>query len=193
MPKQKITKQVVLQGAFSLIQKEGIQKFNARNLAKQINCSVQPLYSYFSNIETLIYAVYDFSTHYYNQYIDNQINPTYLFQSIGKGHINFAYEEGFLFQFLFLSPYLHAIDFEDLCHKIERTDVTQNLRNTLHLNAIQAEDLYMNMMLYTHGIACLIATKAATIRYDEMSERIDRAYFAFLQKIQEEKNAVTHP
>ena len=43
MPKQKITKEMILDAAFTLLRTKGHEAVNARSIASQAGCSVQPI------------------------------------------------------------------------------------------------------------------------------------------------------
>lgn len=53
MPKQRITKEMVVEAAFEIARKEGAEKVIVKNIAERLGCSVQPIYSYCSNMEGL--------------------------------------------------------------------------------------------------------------------------------------------
>ena len=57
---------------------------------------------------------------------------------------------------------------------------------TLSISEADAKRLYMHMMLYTHGIASMIATGAADIPNEEIQGLTDSAFHAFLNQIREE-------
>ena len=51
MPKQKITKEMIIETAFEIVRKEGLENLLVKNIAAKLNCSVQPIYSYCANME----------------------------------------------------------------------------------------------------------------------------------------------
>ncbi len=53
MPKQKITKEMVVDTAFDIARKDGMDRVLIRKIAGKLGCSVQPIYSYCQNIESL--------------------------------------------------------------------------------------------------------------------------------------------
>ena len=53
-PKSKINRSDVLNVAFQLTQKKGINYINARNIAKELNCSTTPIFRVYSCMEELI-------------------------------------------------------------------------------------------------------------------------------------------
>jgi len=187
MPKRKITREIIMDAAFSLIRETGISAVNARNIADKVGCSVQPIYTCFSNMEELIGHLYEHAYRYYNAYVDKNSDRKRYFESIGKCHISFAKEEKHLFCFLFLSRYLRAASLSDIYRKYGRSDVMRHIQDSVGLERTKAEELYMNMIVYTHGIACLLATDAADISSDEIRQKVDFAYWSFMSELGKEK------
>ena len=52
-PKQRITREMILERSFAMFSREGMEAVNARSVAKALNCSTQPIFSYFSGMEDL--------------------------------------------------------------------------------------------------------------------------------------------
>ena len=46
MPKQRITKEMVVEAAFEIARNDGMEQVLVKNIAEKIGCSVQPIYSY---------------------------------------------------------------------------------------------------------------------------------------------------
>ena len=53
MPKQRITKDIVIAAAFEIARTSGMEQVLVKNIADKIGCSVQPIYSYCNNMEGL--------------------------------------------------------------------------------------------------------------------------------------------
>ena len=49
MPKQRITKEMVVDAAFEIARKGGMEHVIVKNIAEKLGCSVQPIYSYCTN------------------------------------------------------------------------------------------------------------------------------------------------
>ena len=52
-PKQRITREMILERSFDMFCREGMEAVNARSVAKALNCSTQPIFSYFSGMDDL--------------------------------------------------------------------------------------------------------------------------------------------
>jgi AcrR family transcriptional regulator len=66
---KKIFRKDILEGAYELVLAEGFEHFHARNVAKQLNCSTQPIYREFSNLTELKDALIEKITENYRQFL----------------------------------------------------------------------------------------------------------------------------
>ena len=56
-PKVRITKEDIIHTAVEIVRRDGTGAINARVIAKELNCSTQPVFSNFATMEDLRYAV----------------------------------------------------------------------------------------------------------------------------------------
>lgn len=186
MPKTKIAPDAVLDAAFSVLRAEGYPAVNARSVAQRAGCSVQPIYSCFDGMEALMEALYRRAMDFLDRFVEERADRDNYFESIGQCHIRLAAEEPEVFRFLFLSPYLRTRTFDQLYSQFGREDVARTLRADLGLTADEVETLYLDLMLFTHGIASLIALGGAGFPPEEIHQKCDGAYHAFLAQIRKE-------
>lgn len=93
MPKQKITKEIVVNTAFEIARNSGMEQVLVKNIADKIGCSVQPIYSYCKNMEGLRQDVTKQVSRFIQEYIADHIDKEDLFRSTGKAYIQLAEEE----------------------------------------------------------------------------------------------------
>lgn len=60
-PKQRITREALLEHAFQIAEREGIAAVTSRSVAKAAGCSVQPVFSQFPTMQALRQATFDFA------------------------------------------------------------------------------------------------------------------------------------
>jgi AcrR family transcriptional regulator len=63
-PKQSITREMIIDAAFSLVREKGISSLLVRGIAKKLHCSTQPVYSCFSNMKDHEASVVEKATDY---------------------------------------------------------------------------------------------------------------------------------
>ncbi|MDR2433408.1 MAG: hypothetical protein LBD47_02415 [Treponema sp.] len=51
--------------AFAIVREEGIENLNARNIARRLNSSTQPVFSFFENMAELKTAVFQMAERYH--------------------------------------------------------------------------------------------------------------------------------
>jgi AcrR family transcriptional regulator len=55
----------ILKTAFAIVREEGIENLNARNIARRLNSSTQPVFSFFENMAELKTAVFQMAERYH--------------------------------------------------------------------------------------------------------------------------------
>jgi len=160
-PPINFSKETILNEAFEIVRKEGVAGLTARRIARNLNCSTQPVYSAYASMQELRQAVLkkarEFAVHYLLQCPDDH-SP---FLAIGMQYFRFAQEEPEMFKWLFLSPQA-ADDDQDVFAPpllLERMKLDEHLSN---LDEPTLKRLFSNMWIYTHGLATLAQSSART-------------------------------
>ena len=81
---------MILDAAFTLLRTKGHEAVNARSIASQAGCSVQPIYSCYSNMPELMEELFVYTQQYLTEYVEKNADKNYYFASIGRCHIGFA-------------------------------------------------------------------------------------------------------
>lgn len=156
-PKIKITRDNIIESAVGIIRKKGMEALSVRNIAADLGCSTQPVFSNFRTMEELKAAAVEAADALYQSYVRTEISrgefPPY--KASGMAYIRFAREERELFRLLFMRNRTgEKID--------ETTEGIEGLLDILQQNAgLSREDAFLfhlEMWVYVHGIATMIAT-----------------------------------
>ncbi len=181
MPNERFTEQGVLEAAMDLLRERGYEALTARAVAERAQCSVQPIYRQFGSMDGLMEALYGHArawvTNYNREHVEVGGNP---FASNGRAHIRLAQEEPQLFMFLYLSPYMQVKGVDDLYELGAQPGVLEAIEGHLGLDGGSARGLYLDLIVYTHGIASLIA-EGAEFPEEDLTRMMDGAFMAFLQ------------
>ena len=179
MPPQRFGREEVLDAALEVVRERGHEVLSARVVAERAGCSVQPIYSLFGDMDGLVHALYEHARAWVTAYnVEHANDGENLFESNGLAHLRLAREESQLFTFLYLSPYLGTRSLDDLYLSVSQPGVEECIVELGHLNHDAAHELYLNMIIYTHGLAVLLAS-GADIPDDELADRIFVAFQAF--------------
>ena len=67
-PKQKFTKEDIVEAAFNVVREQGWEALSQRSIAKKLNASIGPIYSYLKSMtnleEAVIEKAYELLLHY---------------------------------------------------------------------------------------------------------------------------------
>lgn len=190
MPKQRITKEMVVSTAFEIARTQGTEQILVKNIANKLGCSVQPIYSYCNNMESLYRDVEEKAACFVQEYISSHIDKTNFFQSTGHAYIQLAKEEPHIFKMFILRKRESLHSLEDLYQNETHPQAAQFIADDLNISLSKAKELHLNMLIYTVGIGTILATAAPDLLTDEIFIQQEAAYNAFLKQIleNEEKN-----
>ncbi len=181
MPKQRITKEMILEVAFKLARERGYEQVVVKNIAAEMGCSVQPIYSYFSNMDALKQAVVGAAMQFYNGFIYSRVDNDRVLQSMARANVAFAKYETNLFKLLFLQKLNGLNSFNDIYEWMGDKQATRRLAEELLLPEEKIKQVYVMLIVFTHGVATMIATGGADISDEESADILERAYEAFIK------------
>ena len=183
MPKQKITKDMVVKAAFELVREGGTEQLLVKNIAERLGCSVQPVYCYCKNMEGLKKEVLSYTQEYLQNYIKEHLDPGNLFQSIGMTHAQFAKQEPQLYRFYFLRNREEMRSLEELYERETDPNIAKYLEKELSVSEEKAKQLHLNLMIYNIGISFILSTLGEWIQTEEILPLQEGAYQAFYEHI----------
>ena len=148
------------QAAFEAVRQEGLGVLTARRIAKELDCSTHPIYRAFQSMQELEEAVIEHAREYAVSYLLQERDPEWPFLSIGLQYLRFAREERELFKLLFMSGRF-KFDFDDEENPfrffLDRMKQDPNLQR---LDDSRMKRIYMNMWIFTHGLATLFSVNS---------------------------------
>lgn len=171
-PKQRITREMILERSFDMFCREGMEAVNARSVAKALNCSTQPIFSYFSGMDDLKTSLEQKA----KETFENALKVDHLegdpIVNVGAAYTRFAAEQPCLFTHLFM------INKDDPLYPFMSEEQRQALvdRETEHtgLPREHAAAIYVQMSIYIHGLATVRAAHKANFTPEEMEKMIIR-------------------
>lgn len=188
MPKQRITKEMVVDAAFEIARRDGMEQVLVKNIADRLGCSVQPIYSYCKNMEGLREDVTAKVRSFIREYVSAHIEPNDLFRSTGRTYIRLAKEEPHLFRIFILHRRRGISSLDDLYQAEAGSHIAEAIADHLHVGIDRAKQLHLNMLIYTIGIGTIFSVTTPGIPADEIYAQQEAAYEAFLKQIQQEEN-----
>jgi AcrR family transcriptional regulator len=164
-PKQKFTKEDIVEAAFNVVREEGWEALSQRSIAKKLKASIGPIYSYLKSMNNLEEAVIEKAYELLLQYIltprgdEGLTYPSF-------GYVLFAKNEKNLFKCFFNEKHteIHKKYAQRLWHNIR--EAMKNDPRYSRLTDRQKEGLHQNIVIFSYGLAILINISF----YDEFSD-----------------------
>ena len=164
-PKQKFTKEDIVEAAFSIVREQGWEALSQRSIAQKLNASIGPIYSYLKSMthleEAVIEKAYELLFHYsINARKENGLS----FPSLG--YVLFAKYEKKLFKCFFNEKHtkIHQKYSQILWQTLR--EAAKNDPDYSKLTDRQKEGLHQNIVIFCYGLAILINISF----YDEFTD-----------------------
>ncbi|MCH5165958.1 MAG: WHG domain-containing protein [Clostridiales bacterium] len=184
-PKSKFTKEEIVAVALDVAENDGIGALTARTLGSALGSSARPIFTVFNSMEEVMSEVIRAAKELYARYVDEGLHERLAFKGVGKAYIRFAAEHPKLFTLLFMSEAEKIPDLSSVLYVIDGSaeKILGSIVSEYGLERQAAQKLYLNMFIYTHGIAVLIATKVCEFSADEISEMLTEIFTGMLKQI----------
>ena len=186
-PKFLFTREEMLQAALRVTKRSGLSGLTARALASELDCSVKPIFGLFRNMEELHAEVLSAADTLYRSYLeaDMQSGKYPPYKASGMAYIRFAREEKELFRLLFMRDRSHEAIPED---RESIRPLLTLLQKNLGIDEDAAYLFHLEMWVYVHGIATMIATSYLNWDEDFVSRVLTDAYTGMTMRYTKEKN-----
>lgn len=181
---------MVSDAAFRIARQSGWENINARNAAKQLNCSTQPVMSHFSTIEELKKAAYEKADRFHSEYLMNIGDTQDPLLAIGLNYIRFGLQEPNLFRFLFQSGYGPHMDFLSIISSPELMPLLQVMKEAMGMPMEKVKQIFATLAVFAHGYASLLANHYMVYDEAQAAEHLTKAFYgaAAAEEKENEKN-----
>lgn len=174
-PKCKFTREEIIHTALDMTRSDGISSITARAVSAQLNSSSKVIFSLFQNMEDLQQEVIKAADQLYQSYIKNDMAsgqyPPY--KASGMAYIRFAKEEKELFKLLFM----RNRSGEQITESMDEIKpLIRIIQENIGLSEEEAYLFHLEMWIYVHGIATMIATSYLEWNWERVSRMLTDGY-----------------
>lgn len=173
-PKCRFTREEIIQAALDLTAEKGVGALTARGLAQRLGSSAKPIFGLFANMEEVQQEVVKAANLRYQEYLRQDMSagryPPY--KASGMAYIRFAREQKKLFKLLFMRDRTH----EEKAAGDELEALLGLIQKNMGLSRDDAYRFHLEMWIYVHGIATMIATAYLEWDMDFISAALTDAY-----------------
>jgi len=160
MPRSvQITKEKILTAALDVLIREGYSAVSIKSIARELNCSTQPIAWQFGNMDNMREALTMEAVTYANKkMMPTSTDCIEAFWQIGYGYINLAFDTPNLFRFVYMGESKNYCrdGFNSILTDKGNAVLIDKLYPYLNISREQAEILFQRMIVYTHGMVSLI-------------------------------------
>lgn len=183
-PKIKITKEMILNTVMDITRETGFETVNARSIANKLQCSTRPIFTCYENMDELKNEFLDFAYEYFEQYVADYCNSTNAASSLihPLSYIDFASKETCLFKLLFINDMdLEMTEPKDFYKEIDNEKRAKDFSETIGVELEHAKIIFLDLFLYSHGIAVLTATKKLLLDTHNAEKMLRNFLSAFIK------------
>lgn len=186
-PHKKFSKDNIIETSLKIIENDGENALNARSLASALGCSVQPIFHNFTSMEELIKEVYNNIYKLYEKTLLEAANSNeQSYKQTGLAYIRFAAFHSEFFKIIFMKQTnMNADTF--MASGSLTDDIIETGRKFTGLSYKEQKEFHKKVWIFTHGIACLVATKTIKINDKEIEELLSTTVTEMLEGYKKRK------
>ena len=156
-PKQKITKDDLLECAARIAEREGISAVTSRSVAKEAGCSIQPVFSQFPTMENLRQETFDYvCKKSVQEVLSFEKYPDY-FARTSKWVLDLARHKPNLFKLIYLSGNFRGNKLLDIMSDYENNrEMLTKMTQVYQLDYEKCRDILMRSLLLLIGVCTMI-------------------------------------
>ena len=180
-----ISRDMILEAALKILIRDGYAAVNIKTIASEIGCSTQPVVWHFENMDGLRQALSEYAGEYAAKkaFLDRR-NKVESFEFMGRAYVKMALKEPNLFKYLYLgeSPMGRPYDLKGIARDKKNKEMISRIAEQTGLNEEQVIRFVRNTLIYSHGVATMVATGVFKGTEKEMMAMINDAADAFILK-----------
>ncbi|GJH40011.1 TetR family transcriptional regulator [Capnocytophaga sp. HP1101] len=165
-----ITQEVIVATAFEMVRKEGFGVLSARNIAKQIGCSTQPIYWCYKNMDDLKAEICKKALVYLQNLILNYSKTGDMLLDLGLGYVRTAHTEPALFKAFYMDNITNA-KLNDIFPESKKViEIMKSSEEYQQLSEQEIKNAIAKAWMLVHGIASLVAVDMLVYNEEKILE-----------------------
>lgn len=168
-PKNKFTRDEMVEAALRVVRAKGIDGLTAKTLADELGTSTQPVFTAFGSMDAVRREVYAAAVRVYDGYTNTGLKEKIPFFGVGMQYVRFAREEPELYRLLFLTRTQEYSAIKSMEHLREL--VRPTLMKIYHITAAEADIYFRDLWFVVHSLSTLIVTGDCS--YSDGGDRAD--------------------
>lgn len=179
--KIRISKEMILDAAFEIVRKDGMEKLSNRELANKLSCSIRPIYYQFENVEEMQKELYlKIEQYFYKFILENMVEGIPKYKQVGINYIKFAKKEKKLFQTLFMTDVGLTPDAFVSKAGEDYKEIEKFIKISANIKEEDIKDFHTKMWIFCHGIATLVANDTIKLTDNQIQDLLSCEFQALM-------------
>lgn len=182
-PKNKFTREEMVEAALRVVRAKGIDGLTAKTLADELGTSTQPVFTAFGSMDAVRREVYAAAVRVYDGYTNTELKEKIPFFGVGMQYVRFAREEPELYRLLFLTRTQEYSAIKSMEHLREL--VRPTLVKIYHITAAEADIYFRDLWFVVHSLSTLIVTGDCSYSDGEIGQILTGMSISICKSIKE--------
>lgn len=182
-PKNKFTRDEMVEAALRVVRAKGIDGLTAKTLADELGTSTQPVFTAFGSMDAVRREVYAAAVRVYDGYTNTGLKEKIPFFGVGMQYVWFAREEPELYRLLFLTRTQEYSAIKSMEHLREL--VRPTLVKIYHITAAEADIYFRDLWFVVHSLSTLIVTGDCSYSDGEIGQILTGMSISICKSIKE--------
>lgn len=166
---RKIQRDDIIKVALDLLKTESLDDLTTRQIAEQLNCSVQPIFYNFDNMDELRQAAVSAMHDLYQAYMIEGAKQPQAYRGMGMAYIKFARDFPNYFRILFASQ-SHLTPEHFIDQDSAGNHIIEAGRELTGFSDADQRKFHLKVWIFTHGLATLVANGTVIINDTEVEQ-----------------------
>ena len=182
-PKNKFTREEMVEAALRVVRAKGIDGLTAKTLADELGTSTQPVFTAFGSMDAVRREVYAAAVRVYDGSTNTGLKEKIPFFGVGMQYVRFAREEPELYRLLFLTRTQEYSAIKSMEHLREL--VRPTLVKIYHITAAEADIYFRDLWFVVHSLSTLIVTGDCSYSDGEIGQILTGMSISICKSIKE--------
>lgn len=182
-PKNKFTREEMVEAALRVVRAKGIDGLTAKTLADELGTSTQPVFTAFGSMDAVRREVYAAAVRVYDGYTNTGLKEKIPFFGVGMQYVRFAREKPELYRLLFLTRTQEYSAIKSMEHLREL--VRPTLVKIYHITAAEADIYFRDLWFVVHSLSTLIVTGDCSYSDGEIAQILTGMSISICKSIKE--------
>lgn len=174
--KTTITKEMILQAAYEILESEGYDKVNIKTVAAKVNCSTQPVSWHFGNMESFRRELFGYcgAKMWGNiEAMKEGKDAAHAFFETGKNYISIACDHPNVFRFLHIDDPSDLLEpGVNLMDMLGDPGIVKQMAEETGKPVSEITDAIRDTIIYTHGLAVFMMWESTRLHKEQAFDMI---------------------